>query len=320
MRTSCGHAHGPPQRPARPARARRAVECDGALREPGARGVRRRLDRARRGAGAAEDRGDGRAARRPSSRATTAPTSASTARSIPTAAASTAASTATRGPATPTWASRRGSTSRAASSSSRRPDGCWRASWPGRATRSAPIHIGGNTDPYQPQERRLRVTRAVLETLERFGHPFSIITKSGLILRDADIIGPMGARAPGPRRRLGDDARPGAGPRHGAARGDAGEAHRRDPRPRRGRLPGDGDVRAGDPRPQRPRAGGGAGAGGRGRRARGRLRGAAAALGDQGPVPRMAGGRPARPRRPRDEPGAPDARTARTTTCAGASG
>jgi DNA repair photolyase len=55
------------------------------------------------------------------------------------------------------------------------------------------IHIGGNTDPYQPQERRLRVTRGVLETLQRFSHPFSIITKSALILRDADILGPMGA-------------------------------------------------------------------------------------------------------------------------------
>ena len=55
------------------------------------------------------------------------------------------------------------------------------------------IHIGGNTDPYQPQEKRLRVTRGVLETLSRFQHPFSIITKSALILRDADLIGPMGA-------------------------------------------------------------------------------------------------------------------------------
>jgi DNA repair photolyase len=55
------------------------------------------------------------------------------------------------------------------------------------------IHIGGNTDPYQPQEKRLRVTRGVLETLSRFSHPFSIITKSALILRDADLIGPMGA-------------------------------------------------------------------------------------------------------------------------------
>jgi DNA repair photolyase len=57
----------------------------------------------------------------------------------------------------------------------------------------ATIHIGGNTDPYQPQERRLRVTRGVLETLERFHHPFSIITKSALILRDLDLVGPMGA-------------------------------------------------------------------------------------------------------------------------------
>ncbi|HTX49811.1 MAG TPA: PA0069 family radical SAM protein [Caulobacteraceae bacterium] len=55
------------------------------------------------------------------------------------------------------------------------------------------IHIGGNTDPYQPQEKRLRVTRGVLETLSRFSHPLSIITKSALILRDADILGPMGA-------------------------------------------------------------------------------------------------------------------------------
>ncbi len=55
------------------------------------------------------------------------------------------------------------------------------------------IHIGGNTDPYQPIERRLRVTRQVLETLARFRHPFSIITKSALIERDLDILGPMGA-------------------------------------------------------------------------------------------------------------------------------
>jgi DNA repair photolyase len=55
------------------------------------------------------------------------------------------------------------------------------------------IHIGGDTDPYQPIERRLKVTRAVLETLQRFSHPFSIITKSALIQRDLDIMGPMAA-------------------------------------------------------------------------------------------------------------------------------
>ena len=54
------------------------------------------------------------------------------------------------------------------------------------------IHIGGDTDPYQPQEKTLRVTRAVLETLARFNHPFTIITKSALITRDLDILGAMG--------------------------------------------------------------------------------------------------------------------------------
>ena len=56
------------------------------------------------------------------------------------------------------------------------------------------IHIGGNTDPYQPQERRLRVTRGVVEVLERFNHPFSIITKSALILRDLDLLAPLAAK------------------------------------------------------------------------------------------------------------------------------
>jgi DNA repair photolyase len=55
------------------------------------------------------------------------------------------------------------------------------------------IHVGGDTDPYQPQERRLRTTRAVVETLARFNHPFSIISKSALILRDLDLMAPMAA-------------------------------------------------------------------------------------------------------------------------------
>jgi DNA repair photolyase len=55
-----------------------------------------------------------------------------------------------------------------------------------------PVHIGGNTDPYQPAERTLRITRGVLEVLERFQHPFSIISKSALIARDADILSRMG--------------------------------------------------------------------------------------------------------------------------------
>ena len=57
-----------------------------------------------------------------------------------------------------------------------------------------PIHIGGNTDPYQPAERHTRITRSVLQVLDRFNHPFSIITKSALILRDLDVLAPMAAR------------------------------------------------------------------------------------------------------------------------------
>lgn len=54
------------------------------------------------------------------------------------------------------------------------------------------IHIGGNTDPYQPVERTLKSTRSMLEVMRRYNHPFTIITKSVLIGRDADILGPMG--------------------------------------------------------------------------------------------------------------------------------
>ncbi|NWG52480.1 MAG: PA0069 family radical SAM protein [Hydrogenophilaceae bacterium] len=60
--------------------------------------------------------------------------------------------------------------------------------------RPAPIALGGVTDVYQPIERRYAVTRAVLETLARFLHPFTIVTKSQLVLRDLDIIAPMAAR------------------------------------------------------------------------------------------------------------------------------
>ncbi len=54
------------------------------------------------------------------------------------------------------------------------------------------IHIGGDTDPYQPIERTLNSTRSILEVMQQFRQPFSIITKSVLIARDADILGPMG--------------------------------------------------------------------------------------------------------------------------------
>lgn len=53
------------------------------------------------------------------------------------------------------------------------------------------LNVGSATDAYQPAERRLRITRSVLEVLSEARHPFSVITKSGLIERDIDIIAPM---------------------------------------------------------------------------------------------------------------------------------
>lgn len=57
-----------------------------------------------------------------------------------------------------------------------------------------PIAMGTNTDPYQPIDKKLEITRQILEVLERWNHPVTIVTKSALILRDADILGRMAAR------------------------------------------------------------------------------------------------------------------------------
>ena len=54
-----------------------------------------------------------------------------------------------------------------------------------------PIALGTNTDPYQPVERRLRITRGVLEVLARCGHPLTIVTKSAAVVRDLDLLAPM---------------------------------------------------------------------------------------------------------------------------------
>jgi DNA repair photolyase len=56
------------------------------------------------------------------------------------------------------------------------------------------LALGSNTDPYQPVDRTLKLTRSVLEVLERFGHPVSIVTKSAGVLRDIDILQRMAAR------------------------------------------------------------------------------------------------------------------------------
>jgi DNA repair photolyase len=54
-----------------------------------------------------------------------------------------------------------------------------------------PIALGTNTDPYQPVERRLKITRGILETLARCRHPATIVTKSAAVVRDLDLLVPM---------------------------------------------------------------------------------------------------------------------------------
>ena len=53
------------------------------------------------------------------------------------------------------------------------------------------IAIGPNPDPYQPIEKKWRIMREILEVLEAFNHPVGIVTKSALVMRDADILGRM---------------------------------------------------------------------------------------------------------------------------------
>lgn len=53
------------------------------------------------------------------------------------------------------------------------------------------ISLSGNTDCYQPIERKLQITRKLLEIFLEFRHPVGIITKNSLILRDLDILKPL---------------------------------------------------------------------------------------------------------------------------------
>ncbi|MCP4808368.1 MAG: radical SAM protein [Proteobacteria bacterium] len=91
-----------------------------------------------------------------------------------------------------------------------------RRSWTGEL-----IVFSGNTDSYQPVERRYRLTRQCLEVCSEFGNPVGMITRSALVARDADVLADLDAHvtfsmplwdtemtrklephAPSPQRRL----------------------------------------------------------------------------------------------------------------------
>ena len=58
-----------------------------------------------------------------------------------------------------------------------------------------PIMISGNTDCYQPIERKYELTRKILQVLNKYNHPASIITKNSLITRDLDILEEMAKKS-----------------------------------------------------------------------------------------------------------------------------
>lgn len=58
---------------------------------------------------------------------------------------------------------------------------------------AAPIILSGNTDCYQPVEKKLEITRQLLQTFLKYKHPVGIITKNSLIQRDLDILKELAA-------------------------------------------------------------------------------------------------------------------------------
>ncbi|WKW47090.1 PA0069 family radical SAM protein [Myroides sp. JBRI-B21084] len=63
-----------------------------------------------------------------------------------------------------------------------------------RGYKASTIQLSGNTDCYQPLERKLEITRKILQLCLDYRHPVSIITKNALILRDLDILKQLAAK------------------------------------------------------------------------------------------------------------------------------
>lgn len=59
--------------------------------------------------------------------------------------------------------------------------------------KAAPVMFAGNTDIYQPAERKFLLTRACLEVFWKYRHPVSLITKNSLVLRDLDLLEKLAA-------------------------------------------------------------------------------------------------------------------------------
>ncbi len=63
-----------------------------------------------------------------------------------------------------------------------------------RGWRPRVVGISGVTDPYQPVERRLALTRRCLEVLAACRNPVAVVTKNALVTRDIDVLAPLARR------------------------------------------------------------------------------------------------------------------------------
>ncbi len=68
-----------------------------------------------------------------------------------------------------------------------------REAFASRAYQPLMLNLGSATDAYQPIERKLGITRSIIEVLSECRHPFSLVTKSSGIERDLDLVAPMAA-------------------------------------------------------------------------------------------------------------------------------
>lgn len=69
-----------------------------------------------------------------------------------------------------------------------------RQSFEKKSWKGGSLMISGNTDCYQPAERKFKITRQMLQVCSEYNNPVGIITKNNLVLRDIDILAPMASK------------------------------------------------------------------------------------------------------------------------------
>ena len=158
------------------------------------------------------------------------------------------------------------------------------------------IAMGTNTDPYQRCEGKYRLTRGIVEVLSEARNPFSVLTKSALVLRDLDVLAEAARRTDGVGVAVDRHAGRGgvAGDRAGRAAPAAAGGRGAAARPRPGSAPACWSRRCCPGSPTRRAAGGGGDRLRRGRREVGHGDRAAPAAGRAGALPGLAAA--ARPR------------------------